>query len=346
MYTRDIIVCGGSAGGIEALSKIIGGLPAGLPAALLLTIHISPDVPSLLPEIVTGMDSKAAVHPEDGEKIEHGRIYVAPPDMHLLVEGDRIRLSHGPKVNLSRPSIDSMFSSAAESYGRRVIGVVLSGGLSDGTAGLAAIKKAGGIAIVQDPGDTQFPSMPMSAIENVNVDFILPADKIASKLVSLVLEQIDNTGEPKMKDEPPTDGEIMSRAFAAQIEEKRLADSSVFTCPECGGVLWEMSGVDPVRYRCHVGHILSVDTLLEGITEGLESTLWSVARRLQEKATLHRRIALSARNGNQSESAAQHERLAEKGDDDAHAVLRLLMRPSTSATDLYKPETGSDEVAA
>ena len=184
----NIIVIGASAGGVETLRQIVRPLPADLPAAIFVVMHVSPLTPSLLPNILTAAGLLPASPAQDGDLIEPSRIYVAPPDHHMLVEPGYIRLTRGPKENRHRPAIDPLFWTAARAYGPRVAGIVASGLMDDGATGLYIIKSEGGIAIVQDPKDAMFPSMPLSAIKAVPVDFILPAKAIPGKIVELAKE--------------------------------------------------------------------------------------------------------------------------------------------------------------
>jgi two-component system chemotaxis response regulator CheB len=178
-------VIGASAGGVEALTRLTKRLPADLPAPIFVVLHISPHTPSLLPEILGRAGKLPARHAQDGEEITPGTIYIAPPDHHLLLKAGRIVVARGPRVNNARPAVDPLFRSAARSYGPRVVGVVLSGGLDDGTLGLMDVKHAGGVTLVQDPAEAMFPSMPRSAIENVVVDRVLPVEDIAALLARL-----------------------------------------------------------------------------------------------------------------------------------------------------------------
>ena len=187
---HDIIVIGASAGGVEAISVVVSLLPRNLRAAVLVVLHVSRGR-SMMPEILTRAGRLPAVHPDDGDGLQYGRIYVARPDYHLTVERGRVRVVQGPRVNGCRPAIDPLFSSAARAYGARVVGVVLTGSLTDGTAGLAAVKKAGGLAIVQDPDEAFASSMPDSARASVAVDYVLPLHDIGPLLASLTREQPD-----------------------------------------------------------------------------------------------------------------------------------------------------------
>jgi two-component system chemotaxis response regulator CheB len=186
--TRDIIVLGASAGGVEALVELVGTLPASLPAMLFVVVHVPATIPSNLPAILSRAGHLPATHAQDGEVGKPGHIYVAPPDHHLRLEDKAMRLSRAPRENYCRPAADVLFRSAAQAYGTRVAGVVLSGMLYDGTGGLIAIKQAGGVAIVQSPDEARFSGMPRSAISGDHPDYILPLSEVAVTLVRLALE--------------------------------------------------------------------------------------------------------------------------------------------------------------
>jgi two-component system, chemotaxis family, protein-glutamate methylesterase/glutaminase len=205
MPGHDIVVVGASAGGVETLIKLVEKLPADLPASVFVVLHIPAQNPSLMPEILSRSGQLKAVHPMDDEAIQQRCIYVAPPDLHLLVERGRVHLLRGPKENRHRPAIDPLFRSAAAAYGPRVVGVVLTGSLDDGTAGLLAIKRLGGVAIVQDPVDALYPSMPLHALEHVDVDYKLPVSEIGPLITRLAYEPLDREGayhvpEEKLQD--------------------------------------------------------------------------------------------------------------------------------------------------
>src|SRR5688572_11570392 len=216
MATHDIIVIGGSAGAVEALTRLVAGLPADLPAAVFIAIHTTPTTPSLLPKILSRAGPLPAAHPRDGDGIERGRIYIPPPDHHLLLDEDRVRIVRGPKENGHRPALDPMFRTAAVRYGRRVVGVVITGMLDDGTAGLLAIKQRGGIAVVQNPNEALFPGMPLSAIQNVDVDHVLHLNEIPPLLARLA-------GEPVTEPPLPVPEDMMQEAEIAGIHEAALA---------------------------------------------------------------------------------------------------------------------------
>ncbi|MDB5301892.1 MAG: CheB methylesterase [Phycisphaerales bacterium] len=286
MPGHDLIVIGGSAGATEALQKIVGGLPAEFPAAVLVTVHTAPTGPGLLADILDRCGPLRAQRAKDGEPIVRGRIYVAPPDFHLLVDHRHIRLFHGPRENGFRPAIDPLFRSAAGAAGPRTVGVVLSGGLDDGTEGLMIIKRHHGTAIVQDPADAQTPSMPQNAIDHCNVDRILPAAQIAAALVELAHSAAPEA--PAIKDDAPDVAEV---GEAALRFGRPADDANAFTCPECGGALPEVSEGKLRRFQCHVGHRYSEHTLLAAQNDAVESALWAGVRALEEAAALRRRLA-------------------------------------------------------
>jgi len=282
---RDIIVIGGSAGALEVLYKIVQRLPHDISAAMFVVIHLSASRESLLPGILSRAGRLPATHPTDRERIDPRTIYVAPPDRLLIIEKDYVATVHGPKENRARPAIDPLFRSAALAYGARVIGVVLSGALDDGAAGLNAIKKSGGVAIVQDPAEAAYPSMPHSAIDNTAVDFIVRAEEIAPLLRSLVSEEVSQEEEPVMSD----DGLRKEMDIVRQgLEPEEMIDAvndlgriSMFTCRECHGALWELTAREMMRYRCHLGHAFSIESLAAEQSEKLQDGLWSALRALE-----------------------------------------------------------------
>jgi two-component system, chemotaxis family, protein-glutamate methylesterase/glutaminase len=278
MSAHDIIVVGTSAGGVEALQILLRGLPSDLPAAVFIVLRLSPMEPSFLDEILSRAGPLPVTHAVDGEPITSGLIYVASPDHHLLVEREHVRVTRGPKENRFRPAVDVLFRSAAYAYGPRVIGVILTGALDDGTAGLWAVKDRGGLAVVQDPQDAFHDSMPKSALQHVAVDYCLPLAKLAAILVWLA-------GEPA----PAKGGFPVSKKLAIETQIARedheldagvlaLGPLSPYTCPECHGVLVQLQDGDFTRFRCHTGHGYSPSSLLADATQSLETSLWSTLR--------------------------------------------------------------------
>lgn len=275
----SVIALAASAGGVEALTRVIGGLPKDLPAALLVVLHIAPIGPSVLPSIIARHGELPAIHPSDGDLLVPGCVYVAPPDFHLTVTAERARVGAGPRENGNRPAADPLFRSVAKEFGPRGAGVVLSGSLDDGTAGLAAIRRAGGLTVVQDPEEAAFPSMPASAASFVHPDYVVPLDEIPGIVIQFAARIA--SGEPS--------GRQPGRGLANVSEDHYVDPPSAITCPECGGTLWVTSEA-PLRFRCRVGHAFSPEALLIGKQDSLESAIWAAIVALQERAELARRL--------------------------------------------------------
>ena len=288
MAKKDIVVIGASAGGMQALEKLAAGLPADLPAALFVVWHLAPGVKSVLPTVLNRASRIPALYPKDGDPIEPGRIYVAPNDHHLLVERGYVRVTKGPKENRFRPAVDPLFRSAAYIYGTRVIGVVLSGALDDGTAGLWAIKLRGGTAIVQEPSDAVFRSMPLNALDNVKVDYQVPVAEIGPLLSRLTRETAAPEPLLPAEEREKMEAEVkIAREVDSRIEDiLQYGQLSPFTCPECHGVLAMFRDGNMVRFRCHTGHAVSSGTLLEAGTEQVEQRLMDALRALDETIML------------------------------------------------------------
>jgi two-component system chemotaxis response regulator CheB len=269
---RAVVVIGASAGGIPALCEVAAELPGDLPAAVCVVLHLPEGGVSALPGILGRCGPLPAAPAVADEPLREGLIYVAPPNHHLLVDGERVRLDSGPRQNRVRPSIDVLFRSAAETCGAAVVGVILSGMLDDGTAGVIEVLRYGGTAIVQDPGSATFSGMPQSAAAFVDTASIVPLEKIAR-----LLEQRVHT----IVDDPPT-----SRApTPAAHETVRLQ------CPDCGGSLEEATHLPQPHYRCMVGHEFSPATLLDAMDDDLERSLWHAVYVLEERSELLGRLA-------------------------------------------------------
>ena len=321
MANRDIVVIGASAGGLPALLELVAPLPVDLPASILVAIHTSPEGTGLLPEILERNGAWQAEYAKDGAPIEHGRIYVAPPDRHLLVKRSGIQVTRGPRENRFRPAVDPLFRTAARAFGPRVIGVVLSGGLDDGAFGLELIKRHGGVAIAQDPESAVMPSMPLSAIQNVVVDHILRPGAIGAKLPFLVREEVTDEAAlaPEVID--------VAEGIRDNLQTGHIpGPPSPYTCPECGGALWELEEGRLLRFRCHVGHGFTADALAAEQGESLEHTLWAALRALEEQASLCRRMAAHAERVGRAVSAHQFEDQAKTADRRAATMRRLLLR--------------------
>lgn len=318
---RDIVVIGASAGGVSALRRLAAALPAEFPAAVLIVLHVGASK-SILPELLASAGPNTAAHARDGEALRYGHLMVAPPDHHLLLDQGKVRLTRGPKEHFARPSIDVLFRSAALEHGPRVIGVVLTGMLDDGTAGLQAIKRCGGLAVVQDPATAEAESMPASALEYVAIDHCLRLEEIASMLAKLV-----EMPAPEWLASPSD----LLHAHAASLGKenvmndlKAIAAPSALACPECGGGLWELADAKPPRFQCHTGHAYSLQTLAHGMKVKTEESFWAAMRALQERALVCRRLAMEAQRWDKTEEALEASQRAE-ADEAQAAHLRTLI---------------------
>jgi two-component system, chemotaxis family, protein-glutamate methylesterase/glutaminase len=285
MKGRDIIVIGTSAGGLEALGELVAQLPSDLPAAIFIVQHLAPDLSGVaLLRRLSQYKSFDARFAEDGEAIKPGQVYLAPPDSHMLVREKQILIAKGARENGYRPAIDPLFRSAAVTHGNRVIGIVLTGLLDDGTAGLIAVKRCGGKAIVQDPADASYPDMPQSALNNATIDHCVPIAEMGALLETLTRER-----PGKSVSIPPDiimEAEIAERVLSDVGDLNALGHQVPYNCPDCGGVLWQMKQGKFLRYRCHVGHAFTAATLLAIQTDKIEETLWVALRMFEERKNL------------------------------------------------------------
>ncbi|MBE7187033.1 chemotaxis protein CheB [Jatrophihabitans endophyticus] len=311
---RNVVVIGASAGGVEALRTLVSALPVDLPANVLVVLHMPPYGGSVLPAILTRSGPLPAAHPDHRQPLTEGTIWVAPPDHHLAIDDEHVVLTRGPRENGLRPAVDVLFRSAARARGGRVIGVVLSGVLDDGTAGLMAVAARGGVTVVQDPDDALYPGMPTSAIEHVAVDHVVPIAEMAELLVRLCKEEVVDV-EPPVSPLLAIETDMALMDNDAMNESDRPGRPSGFSCPDCNGVLWEIHDEGLVRYRCRVGHAWSAESLLGEQSEQLDGALWMALRGLEEKAALARTLAdratergsllVAARFGEQAEDATR-----------------------------------------
>ncbi len=358
--THDIIVVGASAGGVEALINLVSGLPADLPAAVFVVLHIPAHMPSHLPAILDRHGPLPAAHAENGAAIARGRIYVAPPDHHLLLRHGYVELSRGPRENSARPAVDPLFRTAARAYGRRVVGVVLSGALGDGAMGLLAIRTRGGVTVVQEPAEALIESMPRTAMSYLQPDHVLQVRRIAELLAHIAGEPIDEqdadtVGKPiaekgdeavsepvgnkreTQAGQPVTEEERASalamRDIMAQAHGERANETTVFTCPECGGTLWQLNENGLVQFHCHVGHTYSPELLLGQMSEDVEAALWRCVRLLLEKATLTRQFAERMRASGRDEYALRVEDKAELDDRHGQLIRDLLLEGAPPRTE-------------
>ena len=344
VHRHDMIAIGASAGGVEALLKLTRELPRNLTASLFIVLHISADSPSMLPELINRVCPLHASHPTDGEEIEPGRIYVASPDHHLLVEPGRVRVVQGPKENRNRPAIDPLFRSIALAYGPRAVGVVLTGALDDGTAGLLAIKRRGGLAIVQDPDEALYPSMPQSALNVVDVDYTVSIDHLAVLLKRLSAEVVVHTDVGPVPEDMEVEVKMAESNMQIQHEDKQVGTPSVYSCPECGGVLWEIQDSQLTRFRCRVGHAFTLDSMLAEQSEALEEAIWVALKIVQERASISRRMADQAHANGHLQLAKRYEERYHDAEQRADLLMKALQSGSLSMFSVNE-EKHKDEIA-
>lgn len=290
MKRRNIIVIGASSGGFEALKIIVKQLPANINASIFVVWHMSAEVRGILPTVFNKLNTIKTKHAEDKDLIHANQIYIAPPDHHLTIEGDYLRVTKGPKENRFRPAVDPLFRSAAYTFGNRVIGVVLSGALDDGSAGLWRIKANGGIAIVQDPKDAEVPSMPQNALNKVKVDHCVPVSAIADLLVKLSSEEIPPNTDHLKDEKTEIEIGIATGKNGLNKGSLNIGVLSPFTCPDCHGVVSKITDGDITRFRCHTGHAYSENSLMAALEEKIEESLYSALRSLDESILLFNHI--------------------------------------------------------
>lgn len=333
MFTPEggmLIVVGSSAGGMQALRRLAAQLPADLPAPVFIVTHMSPDTTG--EALVRAVDEAGPLpcrHAENDERFEDGRIYVAPPDRHMLIQADRILITKGARENRSRPAIDPLFRSAAVAYGNRVIGVILTGYLDDGTSGMMAIKRCGGVCIAQDPDDADHADMPRSVIVNVGVHHCLPISGMGPLLTELARsKQAPRTPPPE---DVVIEARIARRVLSDLPSVEALGDQVPFNCPDCGGVLWKMKEGDGLRYRCHTGHAFTSAVLLAVQSEKIEETLWTALRMFEERQNLL--ATMNARGDGKSSSA-----LSERANDAQVHIDRIrdMLKATDAPVDIMK----------
>ncbi|MEM5315153.1 chemotaxis protein CheB [Paraburkholderia sp. JHI869] len=327
MIYRDFIAIGTSSGGVDALRSLVSQFPPDLQATVAIVLHVGSHF-SHLPSLLSNAGPLRAVHAEDGETWTPGRIYIAPPDRHLIVEGTRLRLVHGAKENFARPAIDPLFRSVAAELGPRGIGVILTGMLDDGAAGLEAIQACGGTGIVQDPSDAAASEMPLNAAPFA--DYILPLAGVAHRLVELT------GGAPRA-----SAAESASWRGAAErinIEQRawregnglagdlsRIATPSTFTCPECNGTLWRLDYSRLLRYRCHTGHAYTAASLTRGRSSDVERSLRDALRALRERESMSRAQGEHYRLRGDFDAQQREEETARRAGDAAGVLQSMLL---------------------
>ncbi|HEY0936568.1 MAG TPA: chemotaxis protein CheB [Trebonia sp.] len=334
--SRDVVVVAASAGGLQPLRMLLKQLPADLPAALLVVLHVPATGGSALPRILDRSGPLSAATAVDGEQIKHGRVYVAPPDQHLLVIEDKVRLSRGPRQNGVRPAADALFRSAARHRGPRVTAVVLSGTLDDGALGSATVERLGGRVVVQDPADADYDSMPRSAMTVTREPIVVPASALAKQVIQLATEE----GGMTLSDAPQPDEELIaeiSGMLTGAIEtDTRSRSFTGLTCPDCGGPLYILQGDRFETYDCLVGHRWSPRSLVEDHGAGVERALWLAIRSLEERGRLTARLADGARNRGHALSASQFDQATAEARRSAHLLREAANGMTTDV--LVEPE--------
>lgn len=349
MPSRDLVVIGGSAGAIVPLRTIVAGL-AGFPGTVLVVIHVPPSVKSLLPDLLTRTGALPARHAVDGEPLAPGTILIAPPDRHLVVEDGCVRLTRDPRENGFRPAADALFRSAARAQGARVVGVVLSGALDDGTMGLAAIKAKGGLAVVQRPDDAHFPGMPRSAVDNVRVDAVRPASEIAPLLRAWA------GGDPAPVIASPVSTAAESRRASghasghAGSDEEQLAQhdglkgrtATALSCPGCQGVLLRAVDLALLHFQCQTGHAYSPAALDHEQNDRVDRTLGAAENALRERAVLMHMMA-SAEDARHDAGSATRLKLRARELEAQAQRLRELIETELTQTHEQEPRAGEPE---
>lgn len=324
MHNRDIIVIGGSAGATAPLKDILSRLPPDLPAALFVVLHIPSRGTGILSTVAAAAGRLPVSQAEHGAKIENGRVYIAAPDRHLLIRDGEILLGRGPRENMVRPAIDPLFRSAALHYGPRVIGVVLSGLLSDGASGLNAIKRCGGMTLVQDPSDAIADEMPRRALETTIVDLCVGSSRIGDVLSDLAREAA-GTRLPA----PPEIALEVDIAAGERIGSDKLskiANPAALTCPSCGGVLSKLKVDNPLRFRCQVGHAFTADTLAKEQEGRVDEALRVALRIIEERAELVHRMAEDGRASGRRAVAEIYDARAVEYREHAELIRKAVLR--------------------
>jgi two-component system, chemotaxis family, protein-glutamate methylesterase/glutaminase len=311
--TKDIIVIGSSAGGVEALSRLCASLPADLPATVFIAQHLSPSARSVLPQLLDRAGPLPVLSPVDGQAFERGHIYVASPDHHLLVRPDKVLIRRGPHENRTRPTVNALFRSAALAYGSRVIGVVLTGLLDDGTDGLIAIKAAGGTSVVQDPADAEWPSMPRNAVKRDHVDRVVPLAGLGAALAGLVQEEAGPS--IPLPEAYMVEDRIAAQEFAVvETDIETPGHTTPFSCPDCGGVLNQIETGQEVRFRCQVGHAFTPLGLADAQNSELERALGVAVRTHRDRVKLFDQMAENATARNLPHAVARWRAASEESE--------------------------------
>lgn len=331
MANRDILAIGTSAGGVAALLFLAKNLTSDLPASILVTLHLSSQFRSSLDHVLSHAGVLPATFAQDGEPLRQGHIHIAPPDRHLLVEGDRVQLGTGPRENNSRPAIDPMLRSAALCCGSRSVGVVLTGTMGDGASGLWALGQSGGITVVQDPNDAAFPEMPRNALERIRPDHVVPLADLPALLIDLASRPAGNAAPVPAGTRLEVE---IARGGAATMEKMdTLGRRSVLSCPDCQGVMWEIDEDDLVRFRCHVGHTYAADLMALAMDDSLRRALGSAQRAMEERVMLARKLHRQATDKGQRLLAEHWASRARESEQEMTVIRTAVQRMEAMVAD-------------
>jgi two-component system, chemotaxis family, protein-glutamate methylesterase/glutaminase len=317
----QVVVIGTSAGGLSALKKLISQLPKDFPLPVLIVQHISPDATgNVILDALNKVNTLKCQHAKSGKNLKPGNLYLAPSDHHLMIDGNlKMLVTKGAQENRYRPAIDPLFRSAAVAFGTGVIGILLTGYLDDGTSGMKAIKRCGGICMVQDPDEAEYPDMPRNALNNVNVDYCLPISEMGAKLYQIIPQKLAKRNP--VPEDVLIEAKIAERTLSDLSSVNKLGDQVPFNCPGCGGVLWKVEKDSSARYRCHTGHAYTAASLLAEQTNKIEETMWTALRMFEERKNLLTEMA-HGKKGVSSQSALERAKMSQIHIDRIRAILR------------------------
>ena len=331
MPNRDIIALGTSAGGVKALQFLLGKLPAKFDAALLVTIHLAENYVSGFDQILARSGPLPARFARERQTVERGCIYVAPPKCHLLLAGDYLELGYGPRENNARPAIDPMFRSVALCCGSRSIGIVLTGMLGDGAAGLLALKQCGALTVAQEPSDAAFPEMPAAAVRRARPDHVVALAEMPALLKKLVQQP---AGDPfPIPERLRFEVDIARNGHFKMSDMDRIGRRSALACPDCHGVMWEIEEGDIVRYRCHVGHAYTADAMAYALDENLTRALATALRALDERIAITEKLRDKAIDSHHKTSAEWWQRRRDETQREADIIRDSIRRMERMAAD-------------
>ncbi|MDK1377479.1 MULTISPECIES: chemotaxis protein CheB [unclassified Sinorhizobium] len=327
MGRRDVIAIGGSTGAVGALKELLRELPSDLAATVFVVIHVGARGKDLLADIFNAHAKIPVTTATEGERVERGHAYVAPADHHLLVVDNVIRLGRGPRENWARPAIDPLLRSVGVNYGPRAVAVILTGMLNDGAAGLADLKRCGGLTVVQNPADAEAPDMPLGALKASDVDYRASLADLPSLLLHLTEQEagppMPVPKEVKLEVDIALGREVDTAAIA------KIADTVALSCPSCGGVLSQIKSRPPLRFRCQIGHAFTSD-ILDAEAEGsVDEAMQLALRVIEERVTLSEKMADDARRSGRDAAAAASTRRASEGRKHADTLRRAILGKAT-----------------